>query len=95
MASPMGQHSLTPLAPSMTNSIKNGTTRLSTAVMKPVIGAMVRTSVPETSAATTTGSPTAPKATGTVFAMSATMAARMGEKPTAMSIAAAIATGAP
>ncbi len=37
----------------------------------------------------------APKATGAVFATSATAAACMGRKPTASSIAAVIATGAP
>ena len=63
----------------------------------PVIGEILSTSSPKppTFAAWITGRPTAPKATGTVLASNAINADRIGEKPIATSIAAAMATGAP
>ena len=93
---PKGQHSLTPFLPSMTARSRKGTTRHRMAVSRPVVGEIESTfSNPPTAAAWMTGSPTAPKATGTVLASRAMSAARIGEKPTATSMAAAMATGAP
>ena len=95
--SPKGQHSRMPFLPSMTARSRNGTTRQSMAVSCPVMGEIASTLSPKppTLAAWITGRPTAPKATGTVFASSAMRAARIGENPMATSIAAAMATGAP
>ena len=93
---PKGQTSLRPRRPSITASSRNGTTRHSIAVIRPVIGEMASTSSnPPVLAAMSTGRPTAPNATGTVLASRAIIAERMGEKPMATSIAAVIATGAP
>ena len=92
---PKGQHSRTPLRPSMIASMRKGTTRQSTAQTRAVTGATIATSKPPVLAAMRTGRPTAPNATGTVLATKAVMAPRSLPNPIAMSIAAAMATGAP
>ncbi len=51
--------------------------------------------MPVSAPAVMIGVPIAPKATGAVFASRTTTAARIGEKPSPMSITPVIATGAP
>ena len=92
---PKGQHSRTPLRPSMMASMRKGTTRQRTAQIRADTGATIETSKPPVLAAMSTGRPTAPKATGTVLATRAVTAPRSLPKPMAINMAAAMATGAP
>ena len=73
----------------------SGTMRASTGVWRPTIAPRSSCGRPVISASVMIGMAIAPKATGAVFATSATAAALIGWKPSAMSITAVMATGVP
>ena len=89
------QVSFRPRLPSTMITSSSGTTSASSGVWRPTIEETSCRGSPVTWARVTTGVPIAPNATGAVFATSATTAAFTGWKPTATSITALIATGAP
>ena len=73
----------------------SGTIRARIGVCRPTIAPRSSLGRPVISDSVTIGIAIAPKATGAVFATSATAAALIGSKPTAISITAVIATGVP
>ncbi len=89
------QVSRSPRRPSTRKTSSSGTTRASSGVWRPTTEATASSGRPVTWARVTTGVPMAPKATGAVLATSATTAALTGSKPSATSITALMATGAP
>ena len=73
----------------------NGTISATNGVWRPTIEPRSCLSSPVTWASVTIGMAIAPNATGAVFATSATAAALIGLKPSAMSITEVMATGVP
>ena len=73
----------------------SGTISARIGVWRPTIAPRSSFGRPVISRSVTIGIAIAPKATGAVFATSATAAALIGSKPTAISITAVIATGVP
>ena len=81
--------------PSTMNTSTSGTNTASSGVCRPTIDATWFSGRPVTCASVMIGTAIAPNATGAVLATSATIAARIGAKPSATSITDVIATGAP
>ena len=73
----------------------SGTTSASSGVWRPTIAPRSSWGRPVTWASVTIGTAIAPNATGAVLATSATDAALIGSKPSAISITAVMATGVP
>ncbi len=90
-----GQVSRSPRAPSTSATSTNGTNTASTGVWRPTTAPSASWGRLVTWASVVIGTAIAPKATGAVFATSATTAALSGLKPTPMSMIVQIATGAP
>ena len=91
-----GTHaSRSPRLPSTMNTRTSGTNTASKGVCRPTIDATWFRGRPLTCDSVMMGTAIAPNATGAVFATSATTAARIGAKPSAMSINDVTATGAP
>ena len=85
----------TPRQRSMMNTSAIGTNTPSSGVCRPTICASVCSGMLVTAARVVIGTASAPKATGAVLATSATVAALIGLKPSAISITLVIATGVP
>ena len=90
-----GQTWRTPRLPSTMKTSISGTISASTGVWRPTIAPRSSFGKPVTSASVMIGVAIAPKATGAVLATSATAAAFIGWKPSAISMTAVIATGVP
>ncbi len=84
-----------PRAPSTMPTRISGTMSARIGVWRPTIAPRSSFGSPVISLSVTIGMAMAPKATGAVLATSATAAALIGSKPTAISITAVIATGVP
>ena len=84
-----------PRAPSTMPIRISGTISARNGVWRPTIAPRSSLGSPVISARVTIGMAIAPKATGAVLATSATAAALMGWKPSAISITAVMATGVP
>ncbi len=90
-----GQAWRTPRMPSTMPMRISGTKTASSGVWRPTIAPRSSLGRPVISASVMIGIAIAPKATGAVFATSATAAAFIGSKPSAISITAVMATGVP
>ena len=98
MTAAAGPASRTPRSPSRMNRMTNGTSAAMTKTMTETSWAMSPTCsvvLPPTSPAVVIGMPTAPKATGAVLATRTVVIALPGLMPSASSIVAVMATGAP
>ena len=85
----------TPRSPSMMNTSRNGTITATNGAWWPTIAPMCVAGMPVSVPAVVMGVPTAPKATGAVFASSTAVAARSGGTPRPSTMVAVMATGAP
>ncbi len=90
-----GRVARTPRHRSMMNTSAIGTNTPSSGVWRPTICASVCSGMAVTAASVVIGTASAPKATGAVFATSATVAALIGLNPNAISMTLVIATGVP
>jgi len=90
-----GQTSRTPRMPPTTPTSTKGTNSARTGVWRPTIEPSWSAGSPVTVDSVVIGTPMAPNATGAVSAISARLAARIGDIPRASSITAQMATGAP
>ena len=90
-----GQIPLTPFQPAKAQISQNGTSTEKNGSCRPTIADSASSSRPVTLASVMTGVPSAPYATGAVFAIRDRPDAASGEKPSPMRIAPVTATGVP